>query len=184
MTTPAAPFCSATHHLVHLCSTPIRTFVCLLGNTGAWRGGETNTLTLERRTVGAVSGRRGFFVCFFSAVSNRGEIEASPRPGRLAACGEIPRAHASPSRKSIRPPSRSPEFMRDDNPARELANAVCLQRGRRINCVDSGEEYLHSLSQFSEMSLQPQRELAAIRPAVRDDYNYSLTSAPKCVLSD
>lgn len=56
-----------------------------------------------------------------------------------------------------------------------------LQRGRRINCVDSGEEYLHSLSQFSEMSLQPQRELAAIRHAVQDDddYYYFLTSAPK-----
>lgn len=51
-----------------------------------------------------------------------------------------------------------------------------LQRGRRINCVDSGEEYLHSLSQFSEMSLQPQRELAAIRRAVRDDDDYFLTS--------
>lgn len=47
-----------------------------------------------------------------------------------------------------------------------------LQRGRHINCVDSGEEYLHSLSQFSEMSLQPQRELAAIRRAVQDDDDY------------
>lgn len=83
-----------------------------------------------------------FCFSFFVVPHNRGETEASLRPGRPG-------------------------------------NSVFPARERRINCVDSGEEYLHSLSQFSEMRLQPQRELSAICRAARDDYYYFLTSAPK-----
>lgn len=69
------PSCSATsrrststHQLVHLCSAPRRSFRCLLRNKGAARGAwgrnKTHTLTLERRTVGAVS-RGACCFCFF-----------------------------------------------------------------------------------------------------------------------
>lgn len=55
--------------------------------------------------MGAVSWGAWFFCfSFFVVPHNRGETEASLRPGRPAACGEISRTLASPPRKSIRSP--------------------------------------------------------------------------------